>query len=83
MNQTIIGDLINQRVVKGKNGPPTDVATELWRRLYMFRNFFSHSLTINLVPSVVDSSPKENDSELSDKTGGRKSGVPRLQVLIG
>ena len=44
---------------------------------------FFHSCSISLAPSVRESPPTENDSELSDKTGGRKSGVSRLRVLIG
>ena len=34
-------------------------------------------------PSPCQSSPKESGSELSDKIGGRKRGVPRMRVLIG
>ena len=41
-------------------------------------NFFpSHSCMINLAPSVSES------SELSDNTGGGKSGESRLRELIG
>ena len=40
---------------------------------------------INLAPSVSEGSPKEKDSELSDKICGPNSGVcvSRLHVLIG
>ena len=37
--------------------------------------FPSSSCIINLAPSVSESSPRGNNSELSDKIGGCKSGV--------
>ena len=51
----------------------------MWRRLSVreiYRNvFLSHSCTIDRAPSVGKRSLKGTDSELFDKTGGRKSGV--------
>ena len=38
---------------------------------------------VNLTPLVSERLPTESDSELSDKTGGRKNGVFRRRVLIG
>ena len=49
----------------------------------MFGMFISHSYTINPAPSESQSSPKGNDSELSDRNAGQKSGVSRLRVPIG
>ena len=46
-------------------------------------HFLSHSFRINLAPSMGESSPKENDSELWDRNRSQKSGVSRLRVSIG
>ena len=44
---------------------------------------FDFYLTVILASSRIESSPKGNDFELSDRNGGRKSGVSRLRVLLG
>ena len=54
----------------------------------MFERFngtlFSLSLMYDqLAPSASRSSQEGNDSELSDKTGSRKSGVSRQRVHMG
>ena len=38
---------------------------------------------IKLAPAVSESSPKGNDSELSEENDGQKSGVSCLWVLTG
>ena len=43
----------------------------------------SLSGTTSLALSVSESSPRGNDSDLWDKTGGLESGVSLLRVLIG
>ena len=65
---------------------PTDLMPakkQVWRRRRLWRIFLSHSCAINLSLTVSETSPKGNDSELSDRNGGRKIGVSRLPMLIG
>ena len=45
--------------------------------------FVSQSFTINPATLVSEISSKGNDSELSNKTDGRRNGVSRLCMLIG
>ena len=69
------------RVAGRKNAPATHVRSNksLAASTSLQRFCSSLACTINLSPSVSESSPKGNDSELSDKTGGGKSGVSRCK----
>ena len=81
---------ISSRAARRQNDAPID--DEVWNKFggaHVFKRFtdlllfFSVLRVVNLTPSASKNSPKENDSELSDKTDDRKSGVPHLRVLSG
>ena len=74
---------------------PKEFVSKGWRRPRVWDVYFAvvvgddvvvflpHYCTINLAPSVSESSPKGIDSELSGKTSGRKRSESRMRVLIG
>ena len=65
-----------------ENAEPTDVRSVKSILVSMCSKRFFSLVHDQPSPWVSESSPKENDSELSDKIDGRMSGVSRRYVLI-
>ena len=60
----------------------TDGLSKLWQHLHV-QNVFLLLLTINLVPLLSESLPRENEAELSDKNGSPERSVSHPCMLIG
>ena len=73
---------VSSRVVRKEKALPTDVRSGDSEVESTCLERFSLTVLSNLASSVGESSPKENDSELSNRNVDRKSGVSRLRVLI-